>query len=107
VNGLLLSLHVSLVAEKAAVFGRVIFRQGINAIGPMAVCTEFFGFLFVHGHKAFVVIVMGQPGGSFRGCRPEYEKNAGTEYQEEQIVDEYFFLTVNFFVHHVPLGVLI
>jgi len=73
----------------------------------VTVITELLSFFFAHGHKAFMIIVMRQLGGCFRRRIPEKEKKSSAEYYKEQIVDQYFLFSVNFFVHPIPLGVLI
>ena len=94
------------MTEQATVFGRMVLGQRIDTVRAVAVITEFFRLFFVHGHKPFMVIVMWQPGSCFRWCAPEEQEKTHTEYEEKQVVDQYFLFAVNFFVHPIPLGVL-
>jgi len=68
------------MAEKAAIFGRMIFGQGRNSFREMAFNTEFFRLFFLHLLETTMIRVFGQFCGSlFRGVEQEQENGATGE----------------------------
>jgi hypothetical protein len=79
------------MAEKTAVFRRMIGGQRGFAVGIVALFAEFFRLFFVHGKKTFVLLVVGQKGRGFGRGAPQKEKDAAAEEKENEIVDDGFF----------------
>jgi hypothetical protein len=85
------------MAEQAPVFRGMVLQQGRDAVRAMTLIAEFFRCFFLHGHEAFMILVMRQPGRSFRRRKPEEQKDACTEHDKKKVVYEYFFLLSIFF----------
>lgn len=94
------------MAEQATVLGRVVLWKGVNSIRAMTVVAEFFSCFFLHEHETLMFLIMRQFSCCFSGRVPEKEKNAYAEQNEEEIVHQYFFLTVHFIFHTLPLVLL-
>jgi len=73
------------MAKQAAVFGRMVFGQGIDPFVNMAIFTENFRLFFLHVCKAAVIFIMGEfSRGFFRGVEKEGE-NTGRYYKKPDI----------------------
>jgi hypothetical protein len=71
----LLGLHVFLVAEQAAIFGRMAIRKRGLTLRIVAFLTRFFGLFFCHFMEMLMGLVMGESNrGLFRGIPQEKEK---------------------------------
>ncbi len=83
------------MTEQASVLWRVILRERVNTFRTMTVHAELFRLFLFHGHKAFVVIIMGQFSRCLGWCAPQKDKKPGTEGNKEQVVDKNFLFTVH------------
>ena len=83
-----------LVAEQAAVFGRMILGQGGDAILTVALDAEFFRRFLFHTHEPLMVFIVRQLGRCFRRSGPQKQEQAGTEQEKKGVVDHYFILAV-------------
>jgi hypothetical protein len=56
----------------------------------MAGLAKFFCFLFIHGHKTLMILVMGQWRRGFRGGKKEKKKNAAAACQKKAVIEDVF-----------------
>lgn len=80
------------MAEKAAIFWGMIGRQGCLARGGVTGFAVPFRFFFLHGHEAFVVFVMRQWRGLFRGGEIQEEQYSQADHGKESIIQDIFLL---------------
>jgi len=78
------------MAEEAAILGWMGFEQ--RCFGPWAMTglTGFFRLVLFHVEKPFMVRVMGQWTGRFKGSREEEKENAGAGRQKKTVVEDVF-----------------
>jgi hypothetical protein len=81
------------MAEQAAIFRRVIFRQRCNLLRTMTVVAEFFRLYFSHILEPLMVFIMGQVRSRFRGGAPEKEKQSAAGEQKDNIIDNGIFFS--------------
>ena len=84
-------LLVPLVAEEAAVFGRVVLGQGRFPFRRVAFFTGFFRFFFVHFHEPGMFLVVRQVFGCLFGGVVEKEKDSTAHDEKNEVVEEEIF----------------
>lgn len=84
------------MAEKAAVFGRVVVREWRNTIFIMAFGAEFLRLFFLHIHELLMLFVVGEPGRGFGWCAPEKKKEAHAENDKKAVVYHYLLFAVHY-----------
>ena len=79
------------MAEKAAVLGWVVLRQGGDPFGGMTFLAELFGLFLVHGQESGMVLIVWEVLGCLFGSVPEKQENTGTHEEENQVIEEKVF----------------
>jgi len=78
------------MAKETAIFWGMLFGQRCLTLWIVAGLAKFFCFFFPHGHKTFMILVMGQQRCGFRGRKEEKKKNPAAACQEKTIIEDVF-----------------